>query len=138
MNKKNRVIKEQPLDHCIRDKSCTSYDAEWPSLASAVTRAHPTRLRNMLRRSPMKGELAKEVREAIQRKRDLEIQLDQNREQEKRINAIFERLGEAMAEPIELTVATAQMNKKGDTRDDGQNERGAASATPSTPRSLTT
>ena len=86
----------------------------------------------------MKGELAKEVREAIQRKRDLEIQLDQNREQEKRINAIFERLNEAMAEPIELTVATAQMNKEGDARDDDENERGAASATPSTSRALTT
>merc|ERR1711923_483812 len=132
MNKKNRVIKEQPLDHCIRDKSCTSYDAEWPSLASAVTRAHPTRLRNMLKRSPMKGELAKEVREAIQRKRDLELQLEQGREQTKRINAIFERMNEAMAEPIELTVATAQMNKEGDARNDGENERAAASATPST------
>ena len=88
----------------------------------------------------MKGELAKEVKEAIQRKRDLEIQLEQNREQEKRINAAFERLGDIMAprDPVEITVAAAKMSKNGDVRDDDQNDRGAASTTPSTSRSLPT
>ena len=88
----------------------------------------------------MKGELAKVVKEAIQRKRDLEIQLDKNREQEKRINAAFERLGDKMAprDPVEITIAAAKMSKKGDVRDDGQNDGGAASTTPSTSRSLPT